>query len=360
MTEAKTPTVSILMPVYNEERSVTEAIASALRQTEQSTEVLVMDGRSQDETAEVVRSLALEEPRIRLLDNPQRTIASALNIGLSNARGRFVVRVDAHLTINDTYVETGLGVLSEHPEVAAVGGCRIGVADSRTGQAVAAVLSSPFGVGDSINHYATQPQETDHASMGVYRAEVLRAVGGWDVRLLVNEDVDIDHRILEAGHKIRYHPEMVMHWSVRETLRDFGRQYRRYGRGKAGMVRKNGVAAVRLRHLAPPTLLVALVAGGVAGLTGHKRLAATLLLPYPLGLSVAVRATETTSERTTAGSLRLAGAFATMHLTWGLGFLEGIFFKAGPVTSSGRSPGERSTPITTALGRLRRSRGSAS
>ena len=338
MIASEAPAVSILMPVYNEERSVADAIASALRQSVQSVEVLVIDGRSEDATAGVVRSIAASEARVRLLDNPKRTIPSALNIGLAHARGDFVVRVDAHLTINATYIETGLKVLSDHPEVAAVGGCRVGVASSPTGQAVAAALSSPFGVGDSINHYATEPQETDHASMGVYRADVLRAVNGWDEALRVNEDVDIDHRILALGNKIRYQPDMVMQWSVRETLRDFGRQYRRYGRGKAGMVRKNGLQAVRLRHLAPPGLLVMLVGGAGAALLGRPRAAAALLAPYPAVLAVAVTATDAPGRRTPAGTFRLAGAFASMHLAWGLGFIEGIALRAEPVMSSGRSP----------------------
>ena len=332
------PRVSILMPVYNEEREVAAAIASALRQTVQDTELLVVDGRSEDDTAAVVEALAAEEPRVRLLDNPGRAISSGLNVGLQHARGTFVQRVDAHLTVNDTYLETGLAVLEEHPEAAAVGGCRVGVARSATGRAVATALSSPYGVGDSINHYATEPQETDHASMGVYRTHVLRAVGGWDETLRVNEDVDLDHRILALGHRIRYHPDMVMHWSVRESLRDFGRQYRRYGRGKAGMVRKNGAGAVRARHLVPPALLLALTTGGVAAVRGHPLVAATLLVPYPVGLAGAVLRTASAEPRSPDASLRLAGAFATMHLTWGLGFLEGLLLKAEPVTSSSRSP----------------------
>ncbi len=353
------PVVSILMPVYNEEASVAGAIASALRQTVANTEVLVIDGRSEDATAEIVRALADQDPRIRLLDNPRRAIAPALNVGLAQMRGQFAVRVDAHLTVNDDYVETGLAVLDAHPDAAAVGGFRIGVASSQTGQAVAKALSSPFGVGNSINHYAEQAQETDHASMGVYRADVLRAVGGWDEALRVNEDVDIDHRILAAGHKIRYEPRMVMHWSVQETLPDFGRQYRRYGRGKAAMVRKNGSEAVRLRHLAPPLLLVTLATGVIAAATGRRRAAAALLVPYPVAIGAVVATTRSDPSSAAADPLRLAGAFVTMHLSWALGFLEGTLLRAQPVLSSGRPPAERERRATRAFGRWRRSRGSA-
>lgn len=332
------PLVSILMPVFNEEEHVAGAIASALAQSVGDTELLVVDGGSVDRTVEVVAGVARREPRVRLLENPRRSIPTGLNVGLAHARGRFVQRVDAHLTVNATYLETGLEVLEAHPAAAAVGGRRVGVARSRTGKAVATALSSRFGVGDSINHYATELQQTDHASMGVYRTELLRAVGGWDETLLVNEDVDIDHRLLGAGHEIWYHPEMVMQWSVRESLKDFGRQYRRYGRGKAAMVRKNGADAVRLRHLVPPALVVALGTGAVAGLTGHPRVAALLLVPYPVGLAGAVAATGRGPDDAPVSPVRLGGAFATMHLAWGLGFLEGTLWKAQPVTSSLRTP----------------------
>ncbi|SDS59512.1 Glycosyl transferase family 2 [Nocardioides scoriae] len=358
-TTTATPVVSMLMPVYNEEASVAEAVASALSQSVDPVELLVVDGRSADATVDIVRRLAEADPRVRLLDNPGRTIPCALNIGLAAARADVVARVDAHLTINPDYVATGLAVLAEHPEVAAVGGRRVGVADSATGQAVAAALSSPYGVGDSINHYATEPQETDHASMGVYRTAVLREVGGWDESLRVNEDVDIDHRILATGRRIRYHPDMVMLWSVRESLRDFGRQYRRYGRGKAGMVRKNGPAAVRPRHLAPPGLLGMLTTSALAGVTGHPRVAVALALPYAAVLTKAVSATDLPGGRTPDGALRLAGAFATMHLAWGLGFTEGLLLGAEPALSSGRAPGEQGSRLTRALGRPRSTRGSA-
>jgi hypothetical protein len=289
-----------------------------------------------------VEQVAREHPEVRLLRNPQRIIPAALNVGLASARAAVVARVDAHLTLNDVYVETGLRTLEQHPDVAGVGGCRVGVATGATGRAVAAALSSPFGVGDSINHYATEPQETDHASMGVYRTDVLREIGGWDERLRVNEDVDLDHRILAAGHRIRYDPAMVMEWSVQETLRDFGRQYRRYGRGKAAMVRKNGPGAVRLRHLAAPALVADLALGGAALVTGHRRTAAALLTPYPLAVAGAVAMTRRREPEPEQGAAavdapRLAAAFATMHLTWGVGFLEGLVLGREPMSSSGRS-----------------------
>jgi hypothetical protein len=284
------------MPVRNEERSVAGAVRSVLAQSLHDVELLVIDGDSTDDTLEQVRRIAAVEPRVRVLRNPDRTIPHALNIGLREARGRYLARVDAHASVNDTYLECGVTTLDGDPGVAAVGGRRIGVAVTPSGVAVATALSSRFGVGDSINHYADSAQDTDHASFGVFRVDVLRAVGGWDENLLVNEDVDIDHRILSAGHRIRFDPQMCIYWHVRESIPALARQYRRYGRGKAAMVRKNGRGAVRVRHLAPPALVVALAGAVGTTVAGLWPVGVILAAPYAAALAVATVATQRTAE----------------------------------------------------------------
>lgn len=331
------PLVSVVMPVRNESVTVGAAVASVLEQTMTDLEILVIDGASSDDTAQQVSALAAADPRVRLLHNPARTIPHALNVALAASAGRYVARVDAHARVSDTYLERAVAELETRPDVAAVGGRRIGVATTATGRAVAAALSSPFGVGNSINHYATTRQDTDHASFGVFRADVLRSVGGWDEQLLVNEDVDLDHRILGQGHGIRFDPDMCIYWHVRESVRDFGHQYRRYGRGKAAMVRKNGPSALRGRHLVAPALVGAL--GVAAGLvvTGHSRLAGAIVTPYAVGVGAASVHTWRADDTADAPSpVRLGGAFVAMHLSWGLGFLEGYVLGLRPAAASAR------------------------
>lgn len=336
-TDGTRPLISVVMPVRNEQRHIQRAVRSVLAQ-DVPMEVLIVDGRSTDRTREL--AAALGDPRIRVLDNHRRIIPAALNLGLAEAQGTFVARVDGHMTIGEGYFRTALRELAD-PQVAAVGGIRVACATSAGGRAIAQALSSPFGVGNSINHYATTAQDTDHASIGVYRTAVARSVDGWDESLLVNEDVDFDHRILAQGHRIRFHPDMRILWQVREDLPAFARQYRRYGRGKAGMVRKNGRTAVRVRHLAAPALVTVLGAAAVAAVSGRGRLAVALGAPYAAGLSVATLRTARQAEpgrRPAPG--RLAAAFATMHLTWGIGFLEGMLLGRAPAASTAREPVE--------------------
>jgi len=330
------PLVSVLMPVRNEEQHVVAAITSVLQQ-QVSFELLVIDGMSSDRTIERVMEIA--DDRVRVLRNPQRTIPAALNVGLSHANGEFVARIDAHARVNPEYLRIGVGQLDD-PGVAAAGGIRIAVADTATGQAIAAALSSPFGVGNSINHYADEAQDTDHASFGVYRKSVAAEIGGWDENLLVNEDVDFDHRIALSGHRIRFDPTMKIYWQVRESLPAFARQYRRYGRGKAGMVRKNGSAAIRARHLAAPALVAMLATAAIAGLSGRRRTAFTLVTPYLAAVTAATMKTRRTgrlSDREIS-LIPLVLSFVTMHLTWGLGFIEGLLFRRPPVAATARDP----------------------
>ena len=190
-------------------------------------------------------------------------------------------------------------------------------------------------MGNSINHYADVAQDTDHATCGVYRRSAVEQVGGWDENLLVNEDVDFDYRILQHGHRIWFDPTMTVSWQVREELPAFARQYRRYGRGKAGMVLKNGRAAVRARHLAAPLLVSWLGLAAVVGASGRRRLAVAMAAPYPVAVTCAAALTRHRARRADRPALLpLVTAFGTMHLAWGLGFLEGILLRRTPAAAT--------------------------
>lgn len=325
------------MPVHNEENTLMGAVSSVVGQTHQNLEILVIDGGSTDGTPEIARALAAGDGRIRLLANPALSIPSALNVGLAAASGDYVARVDAHAHVNAEYLAIALQHLKSDLGLAAVGGQRVAEATTRTGRAIGLALSSPFGVGDSINHYSSETQETDHASFGVYRADIARQVGGWDEALPANEDVDFDFRILNAGFRILYNPRMRIHWYVRETLSDLAHQYRRYGRGKGTMIRKNGPTALRIRHLAPPILIANLGLGAAVALRRPVR-GAALVAPYAALLTMATIRTRGQAASIDASIFSFPAALATMHIWWGLGFYEGLAGRT-PALASQRPTG---------------------
>lgn len=337
------PLVTVLMPALNEEKVIAATIASVLAQRDVEVEILVLHGGSVDRTGEIVAGIAAADPRVRVIPNPRNLIPIALNLGLAAARGEYVARIDAHSNAQPDYVARGVEWLVRNPKIASVGGLRKSTAFTRVGRSIALALSSPAAIGDSINHYAKEPQLTDHASMAVTRTSAAREVGGWDESLLVNEDVDFDHRLIRAGYQIGFDPAMMIDWHVRETLPALFKQYRRYGRGKGRMIRKNGAAAIRARHLVPP----AFVAGTGLVLIGSlfRPTLALLLLPYAGLVTVAsVQAWRGRDPDQDVSAGALPVAIVAVHSGWGLGMLEGLLLGRQPYLASGDSRVREAAP----------------
>lgn len=326
--------VSVIIPALNEESTIQQAIHSALAQEGVEVEVIVVDGASADGTRVRATSLVDDSGRVVVLDNPRVTIPSGLNIGLAEARGEFIARLDAHSRARPDYLLRAVQRLHSTARLGGVGGLKRGVSDTSGGRAVALALSSRFGVGDSVNHYATRYQETDHASHGIYRTDLARLIGGWDESLLVNEDVDFDMRLMSTGHTIGYDPEMVFDWEVRKNPWQLFRQYRRYGRGKAKMIRKNGAGVMRWRHYVAPSLVVVTAGTLVASVVEPAVL--LVLAPYAGALTFAsVRAWARRPRTERVSLLSVPLSFLAMHYGWGLGMIEGLTSDRQPATASG-------------------------
>src|SRR3954464_2426632 len=134
--------VSVLTPVLNEERHIRTTVASMQRQEfPGSIEFLLVDGRSEDRTRAILEELAADDPRIRVLDNPDRTTAYGLNVGLAHSRGTYVARMDAHSFYPDTYLASGVTRL-ERGDVAWVAGPQLPRGEGRWSRRVALALDT--------------------------------------------------------------------------------------------------------------------------------------------------------------------------------------------------------------------------
>lgn len=104
------PTVSVVVPAYNETGAIDACLDSIAAQTYPNiVEVFVVDGRSADDT----RALVERRGDASVLDNPRRMQAAALNLGIGAATGDLVCRVDAHCVLDPGYVERCVEVLAE-------------------------------------------------------------------------------------------------------------------------------------------------------------------------------------------------------------------------------------------------------
>jgi glycosyltransferase involved in cell wall biosynthesis len=315
--------VTVIMPVYNEERYIRASLGAVLAQDypPDRMEVLVVDGRSADRTREIVAEIGQGDARVRLLDNPDRDQASALNTGIRSARGQVIVRVDGHGRIPPHYVAACVRVLAETDAWNAGGQMRAMGATLLT-RAVAAATSSPFATGGSRFHYSRRPGDADTVYLGAFRREVFDRVGLFDPAAVPNEDYEMNYRIRAAGGRVYYSPDIWAEYHVRPSLRALARQYFRYGWRKASIIRRHPGSA-RLRHLVPPLALAAALAVAAAAVIARpaRWALAALVGAYALADLAASAAAAARSGWQVLGPAIFI--FPVIHLSWGSGFVAG-------------------------------------
>jgi len=228
------------MPCLDEAAFIEACLDSVRAQTyaRDRIEILVADGGSNDGTRGILERLAREDVRIRVLDNPDRLQAAGLNRILKEARGDVIVRMDVHCEYAPDYVAKCVEVLDRTGADNVGGGQRC---QGRTSfeKAVCAALRSPLGVGGAAYRSPDNEGFVDTVFLGAYRRSTLGRIGAWDPRAITNEDAELNQRLVDAGGRIYLSREIVVHYVPRGSLSALGRQYYRYGRGRARTLLKH-------------------------------------------------------------------------------------------------------------------------
>jgi glycosyltransferase involved in cell wall biosynthesis len=313
--------VSVLVPVLDEERHVERALELMRAQEglDGELEILVADGNSADRTREIVSRIAAEDPRVRLLDNPDRRTPNGLNVCLRASRGAYVARMDAHTWYPADYLATGIARL-RRGDAAWVAGPQLAHGEEGWSRLVALALTTRMGVGGAAFRTATEEREADSGFTGVWERETLERQNGWDEGWPINQDAELAARIRADGGRILCVPEMAAQYVPRDSLRKLGRQYWRYGQYRL----KTSVRhpqSMRRSHVLPPGLVLAVASALLPGRLGRPgRLAVA-------AWTAAAAATSVSAARGEQGrptdALALPVVFATMHGAWGAGFLAG-------------------------------------
>jgi succinoglycan biosynthesis protein ExoA len=327
--------VSVLVPVFNEERHIRETVAAMQAQRFDGTiELLYADGRSEDRTREILLELAERDPRIRVLDNPRRGTASALNVCLREARGEYVARMDAHTYYGERYLAAGVERLGRG-DTDWVSGPAVPRPAGRVSRAVSLALASWLGRGGSRkwdeDAESAGERELDTGVFGgVWRRATVLEIGGWDERWPINQDSEMASRFLAHGARLVCLPEMVGHYVPRNSLRKLARQYFRYGFYRARTFRRHQ-RSMRRSHLIAPTLAASMPAM-VVGPRGVRRAARTCVGAYLLAVVATGVSTGARTRRPADGAM-LAVVLPIMHLGWGFGTLVGIARFGPPVAA---------------------------
>jgi len=314
------PFVTIGVPCLNEERFIETLVRGALAQDYPSDrfELLVADGGSTDRTLEILARLAKEDPRVRVLPNPGKIQAAGMNEIIKGAKGDILVRFDAHADYAPDYVRKCIEVM-EKTGADNVGGGAKTRHRNWIQRAVCAALDSPLGVGGS--RYRTEGEEgwVDTVWGGTFPRRIFETVGMYDPHAVVNEDAELNQRILEAGGKIYLSKEIIAYYYPRDSFRGLAQQYFKYGKGRARTLVKH--RSFPTPRPAIPFLMV--MAGATVLLVPPLQLLAPLYFGS-YGLLTWVEALRVGHKAGLASIPAVWAVFPVLHIAHGTGFAAGL------------------------------------
>ena len=309
------PPVSLLIPARGEPSHLPRALESVLAQDYRGAiEVIVADGSDTPEMADIVRA---RFPDVRIVPNPARHIPGGLNAALGAASHEFILRCDARCELPPEYVRKAVATLVR-TGAAAAGGRQRARGDSPFTRAVALAMSLPLGAGDARYRLGGPEGPADTVWPGAYRRCALLEAGGFDERLWRNEDYALHWTLRELGHTVWFDPDLQAGYHPRQKLPALARQYFANGWWKLRMLRRHP-RSLRARQLAPPALVLGLVASAGLAALGLHAAAAVAPAAY-LAALLGAPALSGRARRDPRAAILLPGVLATMHLAWAGGF----------------------------------------
>jgi cellulose synthase/poly-beta-1,6-N-acetylglucosamine synthase-like glycosyltransferase len=315
------PIVTVAIPCFNEERHIESCLDDVFAQDypAASIEVLIGDGMSTDRTREILGRIATTRPgTIRVIDNPRKLQAAAMNVMVAEARGEIIIRMDVHARYATDYVRQCVATLEE-TGAANVGGAQRARPLTWFQRALCAALDSPVAVGGARYRDADAEGWVDTVFLGAFRKRVLEAAGGYDPMAITNEDAELNQRILATGGKIYLSKKIVVHYFPRDSFRSLSRQYFRYGQGRARTLLKH-----KTLPTPRPAIPFLMVTGGAALLLQPSWRSLAPLAFGAYGALVTVEALRMSRRHGWSLAPAVAAIFPILHLSHGVGFGVGL------------------------------------
>lgn len=313
------PSVTVIMPVLNEESHLEASVNSILSQSYPTDiELILALGPSHDETNSIAKALAKKDKRIKLLDNPRGLTTVGLNAAIKIAKHDYIVRIDAHSEPAENYLQDGIRILIEQ-DADEVGGIMHAQGRSAFQKAVAYAYTSRWGIGGASYHVGGQAGEAESAYLGIFKKSALERVGGYDEAIIRGEDWDLAQRIKRTGGKVWFSPELKVTYWPRGRFDRLVKQFYSTGVWRGDLTRRD-IGGASKRYFMPPLLVLGILLGLVL-LAFGQLIGVIPAAAYLLGITLVAILAAGLSLKSRAA---LIIALATMHLSWGWGFIRGF------------------------------------
>jgi cellulose synthase/poly-beta-1,6-N-acetylglucosamine synthase-like glycosyltransferase len=320
--------VTAMVVVRNEQDYIEQSLMSLINQDfpKENYEIIVVDGLSNDNTLKIINDIIKNnntKVKITLLKNEKRILAAGWNIGIKNAKGEYVVRIDAHAKANKDFIKQSLDTMKKMPkDVACVGGKITSVSLKGGDETVSKVLSSPFGIGNSKFRYSDKAQYVDTVAFGLYKRSIFDEVGLFDETLERNQDNNMHNRIRKAGYKFYFNPRIKSEYYVRNSLKKMLRQGFLNGKWNVIVFRQDK-KSLSIRHIVPLFFVLSIIV--LTGLSFVSKyflfvLLLELLLYIVLAILFALKKTKNIIE-----VFKMLVYYFLLHVSYGIGEISSIF-----------------------------------
>lgn len=329
------PNITVLIPTFNEQDFIQNCVESLICDSypQDKIETLIIDGGSTDKTRLIIESLSGSYDNIKLIKNKNKTVPYAMNLGIKSASHSIIVWCGSHAVYKADYLKNSVEILLSEENCASVGGVITPSANTFTGQVIATATSHKFGIGNAQYRYATQRKDVDTVFGGCFLKSSVETIGGFNENWDRNQDYEFNYRLRKHVGNIILDPSIKCNYYCRESISELAKQYFSYGQWRFKTVEQHP-KSISFRQLAPIILIIGLLISVLMLLMGSGL---GLLVPVSYGLvnllvsMVAVLGDSNFPElnnKKPAFYFLLATSFATIHLSWGCGFLMNLMKSA--------------------------------
>ena len=324
----KTPLISIVIPTLNEELHMAECLNSILNATyaKDKMEVFVVDGMSQDKTREIVQEYHEKYSFIHLLENLDAYTPVGMNLGVNASKGEYIFILSAHAQYaHDYFIKLVESIESLNADC--VGGVLVTEVKNKNkkSSAIKEILMHRFGVGNaSFRTGSDKVKAVDTVAFGCYRRDTFVKYGLFDEKLIRNQDIELNKRIINGGGRIYLIPEVKCTYFARENFGSLAKN--NYGNGFWNILTAyytKTLSSLSLRHFIPLLFVLSLIIPLLGSLIVPQVLWIALFSLVSYLSLVIIISFRLKNSSNAIGYLIVS--FLTLHLSYGWGSLMGIF-----------------------------------
>ncbi|MBE6119191.1 MAG: glycosyltransferase family 2 protein [Erysipelotrichaceae bacterium] len=315
--------VSVIMPIYNESKYINTCVESLLLQDypKEKMEWIFVDGNSSDDTIDKLREYQKVYPKLIIIkNNPNKIVPYAMNIGIKESCGKYIVRMDAHADYKTDYISKCVSLL-DSGDMDNVGGVAETKAKGFVGNAIAKMLSSRFGVGNSEFRVNGKSGYVDTVPFGAFRREVFSKYGGYDERLVRNQDNEMNYRIRKNGGKIFLSDEIHLSYYCRDSIKGIAQMAIKNGQWNV-ITMKLCPGSMGLRHFVPMAFVLSLLFFIIMGIFWNVflwALMAEVLLYLVIDVIFSINQSNKVLE-----AMLLILLHPLFHVSYGFGSMSGL------------------------------------